>query len=154
MDRQLTWDTMSPNGPQEQHLVNCRQAIQITHEYIGSLKDYYETDAELIRDTCFRFCIDKNNFLEITLDSRSEYRVRFTCQIERPFLGSTRKENFARTYKTNTVIDLDNVIHHLFAFDPVHFKAFFLQRELQSSDTAASTQSPLPRVPATVAWLK
>lgn len=154
MDRQLTWDTMGPNGPQEQYPVNCRQAIQITHEYIGNLKDYYETDAELIKDTCFRFCIDQSNFLEITIDSKSEYRVRFECQIEGALAGLTGKETFTRTYKSNTVIDLDNIIHHLFAFDPKHFKAFFLQRKLQPSDTGVSAQAPLPRVPATVSWLK
>ena len=139
MDKTHIWYTMSLDGPQDEHPVTCADALQTTHDYIRRLKAYYETDAELIRDSQFGFCIDKDNFLEISLDSKSEFRIRFECQTEKSFIGLKRKATFSREYRTGQIADLDSIVHHFFAFDLDQFKAYFIQQNLPQAGAAIHT---------------
>lgn len=139
MDTTRIWYTVGLDGPQEEHPVNCEDAQRITHEYITQLKEIYETDAELIRDSCFGFCTDKDNFLEISLDSKAEFRVKFECRTEKSLIGIKRTATFSQAYKTGKVADLDSLIHHFFAFDLDQFKLFFAQQNLTAADTALHT---------------
>jgi len=137
MDNTRIWYTVSLDGPQDEHPATCAHALQITHDYIARLQAYYETDAELVRDSQFGFCVDKHNFLEISLDSKSEFRIRFECQTEKSFIGLKRKATFSREYQIGQIADLYNIIHHFFAFDLDQFKAYFIQQNLPQAGAAS-----------------
>jgi len=140
MDKTHIWYTVSLDGPQDEHPVTCEDAIQITHDYISCQKEYYETDAELIKDSRFGFCIDNKNYIEISIDSKSEFRILFEYQEEKSFVMFKWEETFSRECKTSQITTLDNIIHHFFSCDFDQFKSFFLSQILPDKSWANSNE--------------
>ena len=125
MDKGYTWYKCSINGTEDIEIVDGEKAIIIFDEYNGELKEKYETDDEAIKSTMFGFSIDKNTFLEISIDKKNSYRIKFENPTPKSFLFLKWQGLYQKEYHINSKSSVDHVIKSFFSKELSMFQKYF-----------------------------
>ncbi len=115
----------SVDGPSDIELVNLAKAQEITSQYIKNQKDFYE-DADLaILESMFGFHETSSDFIEISIDSKVDYRIRLECKVPKSLWFISYSSLYQKEYKLNSPEKLNAIVGQFFAHDVLGFKAYF-----------------------------
>jgi hypothetical protein len=127
----------SIDGAKAERVVESNSALEILDSYLAKQKEKYESDVEAIADSMFGFSINRSDFIEISIDSKTEYRIKLECKFKKKLWFFSWNSLYQKEYHVNVIDALKELITKFFEnevgiykeqFDSLPFKVSYLQR--------------------------
>lgn len=123
----------SVDGPSDIEHVDSTRAQEITIKYIENQEDFYEDSDLAIRESMFGFYEAPSDFIEISIDSKKDYRIRFECKVSKSLWFITHSSIYQKEFKTDSSTELNNIVNEFFKRNIIDFKDYFDSLEFDES---------------------
>lgn len=141
MTNHYTWYAFKKDKTQDKEKVDEKRALEIFHDYLGNLKKTYENEYEAFEHTMFGFSKDKTTFVEISIDRKDSFRIKFETKVPKAFLFLKWNGLFQKEYEINSPEEVEYIIRHFFTKTVEEFYSYFKDLPLKdvthSGDMAA-----------------
>lgn len=105
--------------------VDSTRAQEITIQYIENQQDFYEDSDLAILESIFGFYETPSNFIEISIDSKKDYRIRFECKVSKSLWFITFSSIYQKEYEIHSSAELNNIVNEFFKHNIIDFKDYF-----------------------------
>ena len=127
MSKKHLWYKCSTEGVQDQHDVDVDEAVKIINTYISEFKDSYDNDEDAISATVFGFAKTNSIFIEFSIDTRQEFRIKYEGKEPYKLLFLNLSKFYQKEYKLDCKTTLENVTKKYFEETDEDFRTFFDQ---------------------------
>jgi len=118
----VTFDQFSESVKVQEGAVSLTMAEKIIDQYVEGQKNSYQSIDDPFAMSIFAFRKSMKNFIEIAIDSKSDFRVRYECKHYKRFWGF----NFLSTFDKDLYVpEINNVKYVVRGFYTLSNDDFF-----------------------------
>ena len=105
--------------------VSLDEAIKIVEIYVSSQKDFWESADDPFAISIFSFAKDRKNFIELAIDSKTDFRARLVCPIPKEFLFLRWMGEYSKEWHIPTEVELIQIVKHYFQMNDEAMQSYF-----------------------------
>ncbi len=125
--------TVSVDGAEDQGFVDIQEALKITSSYINSQKAFYDDPDEAVKESMFGFSINQSDFVEVSIDTKEEFRIRLECKCPKSFWFLKWNSLYQKEFHVDTISKLNEILQQFFTHEALDFKSYFDSLNLKIS---------------------
>ena len=109
-----------PDGP-----VDLEEAKDIVLAYRNGQRDEYSSDQDPFAISLFNFCRDNNNFIQVAMDSKTDYRVSLECRFTKRLWKISWRSTYSKDYFVPELKDIMDLVTSFYTMEIEEFRTYF-----------------------------
>jgi hypothetical protein len=133
---EISFDQFSQSVEVPDGIVSLTVAKDIVDQYIAGQQDSYESEDSPFAISMFAFRKNRKEFIEIAIDSKTDYRVRIECQRPRKLLFLSWLSSYSKDLHVPTVKNIQEIVEHFYQMSSEEFYSYFTSLPYKESKFA------------------